>query len=478
MGQGLYTKVAQVVAEEFQVDIDRGEDHRDHDRQGAEHLGDRRLVRLRPQRHGGAGDAARQIKERLDRLRRRAMDRCRAEQVDVPARTACASATSEIPFAELVNAGLYRAASSSRPPASTRRRRSTGTAPPARGRPFYYFAYGAAVQRGVDRHADRREPGRARRHPARRRPLAEPGDRPRPDRGRLHPGHGLADHRGAVVGRQGPAAHPRALAPTRSPACATGPTVFNVRSGGPVENREATIHRSKAVGEPPLMLAISVFAGALRRGGQRRRLQGLPAARRAGDAGARADGGRADAEGCLAMRRGVGVVIRSSPSPPTGGGAPRGTTVPHVHLRPLWGRLRAGLSRVLRPGRPLDFPHPQPGGTRCAPTSVRGSTPREAGPGMLVTERDIAGTIGGGQLEWRAVERARELLAEAGATRRARRCRWGPPSSSAAAADVAVTLAVSRRAVRERLAERDRGSARTPPARRPFRRRACRPRGR
>ena len=31
-----------------------GEDHRDDDRQGAEHLGDRRLLRLRPQRHGGA----------------------------------------------------------------------------------------------------------------------------------------------------------------------------------------------------------------------------------------------------------------------------------------------------------------------------------------------------------------------------------------------------------------------------------------
>ena len=31
-----------------------GEDHRDDDRQGAEHLGDGGLVRLRPQRHGGA----------------------------------------------------------------------------------------------------------------------------------------------------------------------------------------------------------------------------------------------------------------------------------------------------------------------------------------------------------------------------------------------------------------------------------------
>ena len=54
MGQGLYIKVAQVVAEEFGIDARPGEDHRDHDRQGAEHLGDRGLVRLRPQRHGGA----------------------------------------------------------------------------------------------------------------------------------------------------------------------------------------------------------------------------------------------------------------------------------------------------------------------------------------------------------------------------------------------------------------------------------------
>ncbi len=40
-----------------------------------------------------------------------------------------------------------------------------------------------------------------------------------------------------------------------------------------------------------------------------------------------------------------------------------------------------------------------------------GSTPREAGTLMLVTETAIAGTIGGGELEWRAIERAREALA-------------------------------------------------------------------
>jgi xanthine dehydrogenase accessory factor len=42
---------------------------------------------------------------------------------------------------------------------------------------------------------------------------------------------------------------------------------------------------------------------------------------------------------------------------------------------------------------------------------VLGSAPREAGVAMLVTETGIAGTIGGGELEWRAMQRAREALA-------------------------------------------------------------------
>ena len=42
---------------------------------------------------------------------------------------------------------------------------------------------------------------------------------------------------------------------------------------------------------------------------------------------------------------------------------------------------------------------------------VLGSTPREAGALLLVTADAIAGTIGGGELEHRAMERAREALA-------------------------------------------------------------------
>lgn len=47
-------------------------------------------------------------------------------------------------------------------------------------------------------------------------------------------------------------------------------------------------------------------------------------------------------------------------------------------------------------------------------TGTRGSTPRDAGTAMKVTAEGIEGTIGGGALEWRAIARARELLASGG----------------------------------------------------------------
>lgn len=42
--------------------------------------------------------------------------------------------------------------------------------------------------------------------------------------------------------------------------------------------------------------------------------------------------------------------------------------------------------------------------------AVRGSAPREAGAWMLVSAEDVAGTIGGGQLEYMALDRARRML--------------------------------------------------------------------
>ncbi len=44
------------------------------------------------------------------------------------------------------------------------------------------------------------------------------------------------------------------------PACSDRPADFRVHIWDKGRNREKTIFRSKAVGEPPLMLAISVFS--------------------------------------------------------------------------------------------------------------------------------------------------------------------------------------------------------------------------
>ncbi|HVJ40639.1 MAG TPA: xanthine dehydrogenase accessory protein XdhC [Dongiaceae bacterium] len=47
---------------------------------------------------------------------------------------------------------------------------------------------------------------------------------------------------------------------------------------------------------------------------------------------------------------------------------------------------------------------------------VFGSTPREAGARMIVTSTGIIGTIGGGSLEWQAIQTARRYLAGTGKT--------------------------------------------------------------
>ncbi|MFN3524760.1 MAG: xanthine dehydrogenase accessory protein XdhC [Paracoccus sp. (in: a-proteobacteria)] len=48
---------------------------------------------------------------------------------------------------------------------------------------------------------------------------------------------------------------------------------------------------------------------------------------------------------------------------------------------------------------------------RVRVTSARGSTPREAGAEMVVGPDTTQGTIGGGQLEYMAIDRARQMLA-------------------------------------------------------------------
>ena len=125
-----------------------------------------------------------------------------------------------------------------------------------RGRPFYYFAYGAAVSEvvidtltGENRilRADILHDAGASLNPAL-------------DIGQIEGGYvqgaGWLTTEELVWNDEG-----RLLthAPStyKIPASSDRPRIFNVALW-PGRNREATIHRSKAVGEPPLMLAISV----------------------------------------------------------------------------------------------------------------------------------------------------------------------------------------------------------------------------
>ena len=86
-------------------------------------------------------------------------------------------------------------------------------------------------------------------------------------------------------------------------------------------------------------------------------------------------------------------------------------------------------------------------------TDVLGSTPREAGAAMLVTETAIAGTIGGGELEWRAMQRAREALAGEPVPERLQ-LPLGPALQQCCGGQVTLTLTRLAPAQRDDLAQR------------------------
>ncbi len=126
------------------------------------------------------------------------------------------------------------------------------------GRPFYYFAYGAAVSEVV------LDTLTGENRVLRTDILHDAGASLNPaiDIGQVEGGfvQGVGwltteelvwDDRGRL----------RTHAPStyKIPACSDRPDVFNVSLWERGRNREDTIHRSKAVGEPPLMLGISAF---------------------------------------------------------------------------------------------------------------------------------------------------------------------------------------------------------------------------
>lgn len=82
-------------------------------------------------------------------------------------------------------------------------------------------------------------------------------------------------------------------------------------------------------------------------------------------------------------------------------------------------------------------------------TRVSGSTPREAGASMVVSQELAAGTIGGGRLEWLAIEQARDMIAS-GEAEAWREVPLGPAVGQCCGGKVEITF---RHANRDTLAE-------------------------
>lgn len=85
--------------------------------------------------------------------------------------------------------------------------------------------------------------------------------------------------------------------------------------------------------------------------------------------------------------------------------------------------------------------------------ATKGSVPREAGTFMLVSSTDIWGTIGGGNLEFAAIDTARHMLAT-GEARRAITFTLGPDSGQCCGGVVELALSVADATVIGNLKER------------------------
>ncbi|MFN4272864.1 MAG: xanthine dehydrogenase molybdopterin binding subunit [Aliihoeflea sp.] len=254
MGQGLYVKVAQVVAEEFQIDLDR--------------------VKITPTTTGkvpntsataasagsdlngmAAQNAARQIKDRLCLFAAEKYEVPLEQVVFLPNRVRVGN--QEIPFGDLVRqaymarvqlsaAGFYKTP-------KIHWDRSVG-----RGQPFYYFAYGAACaevsidtltgEYMVERVDILHETGRS---------LNRAIDIGQIEGGFIQ-GMGWLTTEELVWDGKG---RLRTHAPStyKIPLASDRPKIFNVTLADWSENREDTVHKSKAVGEPPFMLGMAVL---------------------------------------------------------------------------------------------------------------------------------------------------------------------------------------------------------------------------
>ncbi len=254
MGQGINTKVAQVVADVFQVDIDRV-------KITATSTGKVPNTSATAASSGSdlngmaAENAAEQIKRRLIDFATEQYSVERAQVVFEPncllignRRVAFDDFIKEAYLARvhLSAAGFYKTP-------DIHWDRAAG-----KGRPFYYYAYGAAVSEVsvdtltgeylVDRTDILHDVGRS-----------------------LNPAVDKGQIEGAFIQGMGwltteelwwdDKGRLRTHAPStyKIPVASDRPAIFNVTLAHWSENREATIRRSKAVGEPPFMLGVSVL---------------------------------------------------------------------------------------------------------------------------------------------------------------------------------------------------------------------------
>ncbi len=144
MGQGLMIKVAQVVADVFARADRDGEDHRDAHRQGAQHLGHRRLLGRGPERHGRAERRRDDQGSGSTPSPRRSRG---SSELELRASSAAAPISARI---SLSATGFYATP-------KIHYDRATHTRPAL---PLFRLWRGA--ERGRDRHADRRAQGAAR----------------------------------------------------------------------------------------------------------------------------------------------------------------------------------------------------------------------------------------------------------------------------------------------------------------------------
>ncbi len=254
MGQGLFRKVAQVAAAGFGVDVSAV----------AITATDTAKVPNTSATAASSGSDLNgmAVKAACDTIRERMAEYLAAEHQTLPAKVHFEEGRvfvggAEMSFAEaaarchqgrvsLSSTGFYAT------PKITWDRKA------GRGRPFYYFAYGAAVSEvAIDTLTGENRILRAD-------ILHDCGASLNPalDIGQIEGGYvqgaGWLTTEELVWDDKG---RLRTHAPStyKIPACSDRPRVFNVALWEG-ENREETIYRSKAVGEPPLMLGISVFS--------------------------------------------------------------------------------------------------------------------------------------------------------------------------------------------------------------------------